>query len=89
MGIGLSPIDAYQVHAEFGVKLFGFALLVDYRTPGESPVPADWLGSQADLNVPHLLAEAVGVTKPTPDEFFDHLVDTLILAIKACGPQTG
>nr|WP_042187325.1 TetR/AcrR family transcriptional regulator [Kibdelosporangium sp. MJ126-NF4]CEL18002.1 putative transcription regulator [Kibdelosporangium sp. MJ126-NF4]CTQ90770.1 putative transcription regulator [Kibdelosporangium sp. MJ126-NF4] len=85
-GIGLSPLDALQVHTELGLKLFGFALLIDYRDADGSPVPEEWLATQPDLHVPHL-AEAVRETaKPTPDEFFDHIVDTLILAIRACVP---
>jgi AcrR family transcriptional regulator len=83
-GIGLTPLEAFRVHAELGVKLFGFALLVDYRDPsGLSPAPTDWLATHPDLPVPHL-AEAVHLTQPTPDEFFAHLVDTLILSIRAC-----
>lgn len=85
-GVGLSPVDALQVHAELGLKLFGFALLVDYRATGDlSPVPAEWLAANPELDVPHL-DEAVRGAKPTQDEFFDYLVDTLILSIRArCG----
>jgi AcrR family transcriptional regulator len=80
-GIGLSPRDAVLVHAELGMRLFGFALLVDYREP-DSLIPAEWLASHPDLDVPHL-AEAMNVPYPTPDELFANLVDTLILGISA------
>ncbi|MBP2327043.1 AcrR family transcriptional regulator [Kibdelosporangium banguiense] len=86
-GIGLSPLDAVRVHTELGLKLFGFALLIDYRDADVSPVPEQWLTAQPDLHVPHL-AEALRTAKPTPDEFFDHIVGTLILAIKACLPTS-
>ena len=86
-GIGLTPTDAFHAHAELGVKLFGFALLIDYRDPGTtSPVPPDWLVAHPDLHVPHI-AEALRTAKPTSDELFDHLVDTLIVSIRACLPD--
>jgi AcrR family transcriptional regulator len=96
--IGLSPPDAFLVHSELGVKLFGFTLLIDYRADAAtdaddapsrggpldgSPVPAAWLDAHPDVHLPHL-TEAVHLTrKPTPDEFFAYLADTLILSIRA------
>jgi hypothetical protein len=48
-------------------------------------VHAEWLTANPVLDVPHL-DEAVRGAKPTQDEFFDYLVDTLILSIRArCG----
>lgn len=88
--IGLTPADALRVHAELALKLFGFTLLVDYPSdmaaPGydpieSTPVPADWLAAHPELHVPHLV-EAMHTRKPTPDEFFDHIVDTTILSIR-------
>ncbi|ONI76442.1 TetR family transcriptional regulator [Actinosynnema sp. ALI-1.44] len=86
-GIGLSPLDALRTHAELGLKLFGFALLVDYRDADGSPVPEQWLADQPDVRVPHLTEAVRETVKPTPDEFFDHIVDTLVLAIRACLPK--
>ncbi|WP_026361312.1 TetR/AcrR family transcriptional regulator [Amycolatopsis nigrescens] len=85
-GIGLSAPAASRVHSELGVRLFGFALLVDYphgrQQAGTAPVPAAWLEAHPDLELPHL-TEALRLEKPTPDEAFGHLVDTLVLAIRA------
>ncbi|ALG14642.1 TetR/AcrR family transcriptional regulator [Kibdelosporangium phytohabitans] len=79
--IGLSRTEALQVHAELALKLFGFALLIDYREPaGLSPVPAAWL--TGDLDLPHL-TEALAGPAPTTDELFAHITDTLVLSIKA------
>ncbi|MFI7706904.1 TetR/AcrR family transcriptional regulator [Nonomuraea sp. NPDC049480] len=88
--IGLAPHDAFRVHSELGLKLFSFTLLIDYPAdhapdgPGPldaAPVPAAWLAAHPELPLPHL-AEAVRLTKPTPDELFGYLVDTLILSIR-------
>nr|WP_052478868.1 hypothetical protein [Kibdelosporangium sp. MJ126-NF4]CEL21007.1 putative transcription regulator [Kibdelosporangium sp. MJ126-NF4]CTQ95479.1 putative transcription regulator [Kibdelosporangium sp. MJ126-NF4] len=79
--IGLSRVDALRVHTELGLKLFGFALLVDYREPAElPPVPAAWLTD--DMDLPHL-TEALAGRAPSPDELFDHITGTLILSIEA------
>lgn len=89
--VGLAPASAFRVHTELGLKLFAFALLVDYRADHPSrrsdpleagPVPADWLGQHPELEVPRL-EEAAGLPKSTPDELFDYVVDTLILSIRA------
>lgn len=87
-GIGLDPLEAFRVHTELGLKLFGFTLLIDYPadTTGQNPidsapVPTTWLAAHPDLHVPHL-AEATHLAKPTPDEVFDYVVDTLILSIR-------
>ncbi|MEV0388517.1 TetR/AcrR family transcriptional regulator [Nonomuraea sp. NPDC050643] len=95
-GIGLTPQAALRVHGELGLKLFGFTLLVDHpadRAPGDrgpldtAPVPEAWLAAHPDLPLP-FLTEAVHLTKPTPDEMFGYLVDTLILSIRAQLPAT-
>ncbi|GAA2446541.1 hypothetical protein GCM10010191_74510 [Actinomadura vinacea] len=95
-GIGLTPHDALRVHSELGLKLFAFTLLVDHPTdrapdgPGPldaAPVPAAWPAAHPELHLPYL-SEAVHLPKPTPDELFDYLVDTLVLSIRERLPAT-
>jgi AcrR family transcriptional regulator len=96
-GIGLTPGDTFRVHTELGLKLFAFALLIDYRADhpshdhdptDASPVPAEWLSEHSDLHVPYL-AEASKVPKPRPDELFAYIVDTLVLSVRALLPAGG
>jgi AcrR family transcriptional regulator len=95
-GIGLTPHDALRVHGELGLKLFAFTLLVDYPadrapegpgSPDRGPVPAAWLAAHPDLHLPHL-TEMARLPKPTPDELFDYIVDTLVLSIRERLPST-
>ena len=87
--IGLTAEHAFLVHTELGLKLFGFALLIDYRADhpalsnpiDTSPAPTDWLAEHPEVPVPNL-AEVASLEKPTPDALFRHLIDTLILSIR-------
>ncbi|MBB4930625.1 AcrR family transcriptional regulator [Lipingzhangella halophila] len=88
--LGIDPQRAALIHAELGLKLFAFALLVDYRadqatgparTNDALSLPESWLAAHASLDVPHLTeAHATGLS---PDAIFAHIIDTLLAAIRA------
>ncbi|MFD4461514.1 TetR/AcrR family transcriptional regulator [Nocardia sp. NPDC058480] len=81
-GLGLSMPDALFVHRDLTLRLYAFALLVDYRHDlgqpgvGDSPMPRRWLDRFPDLDVPHL-REAMDVPRTDPDEMFDRMVDDI------------
>lgn len=87
--VGLTPEAALLVHHELSLKLFGFSLLVDYRTDRPSidddllkPVPDTWISAHAELDLPRL-HEAIQSTAPTPDELFAQLIDTTVSSIRS------
>ncbi|MBC7301154.1 MAG: TetR/AcrR family transcriptional regulator [Nocardia sp.] len=84
--LGLSMSDALFVHRDLTLRLYAFALLVDYHhdvgqpVVDDSPMPRAWLDHFPDLDVPHL-REAMEVPRIGPDEMFDRMVDDVAYTI--------
>ncbi len=94
--VGLDLRDAQFVHADLTLRLYAFALLVDYRNDlgeqaGRYPVPAAWLERFPPAALPQL--RRVRTAPLEPDELFDRIVadviDTISRLVEGRGALSG
>ncbi|MBB4140357.1 AcrR family transcriptional regulator [Microbacterium invictum] len=94
--IGLPLPDALALRMQLLTQVLGFVLSVDYPADRASPaqrerlldpVPSAWLAAFPELTAPTVRAAAARPAL-TPDEAFEHIIDTIIRGLEPRIGQT-
>ncbi|MGW0179252.1 TetR/AcrR family transcriptional regulator [Nocardia sp. NPDC003345] len=92
--VGLDLREALLVHSDLMLRLYGFALFVDFRADAgapiaeQYPVPGTWLDDHPELELP-LLRRARAETRFDADALFDHIVADVIRTVESRAARPG